>query len=101
MNHQRFKFYHHSTEYYRQLYNSIKQLEDNCKDINYTVLPSTINYKRKSKFIKVIVIQINYIKRLGESHDSHSSQSVSCDLLYSLYLSEIPHISWQSQDKML
>ena len=52
MNHQRFKFYHHSTEYYRQLYNSIKQLEDNCKDINYTVLPSTINYNRKSKFIK-------------------------------------------------
>lgn len=52
MNHQRFKFYHHSTEYYRQLYNSIQQLEDNCKDINYTVLPSTINYNRKSKFIK-------------------------------------------------
>ena len=52
MNHQRFKFYHHSTEYYRQLYNSIKQLEDSCKDINYEVLPSTINYKRKSKFIK-------------------------------------------------
>ena len=51
MNHQRFKFYHHSTEYYRQLYNSIKQLEDSCKDINYTVLPSTINYNRKSKFI--------------------------------------------------
>ena len=52
INHQRFKFYHHSTEYYRQLYNSIKQLEDSCKDINYTVLPSTINYNRKSKFIK-------------------------------------------------
>ena len=52
MNHQRFKFYHHSTEYYRQLYNSIKQLETNCKEIDYTVLPSTINYKRKSKFIK-------------------------------------------------
>ena len=52
MNHQRFKFYHHSTEYYRQLSNSIQQLEDNCKDINYTVLPSTINNKRKSKFIK-------------------------------------------------
>ena len=48
MNHQRFKFYHHSTEYYRQLYNSIKQLEDSCKDINYNVLPSTINYNRKS-----------------------------------------------------
>ena len=36
MNHQRFKFYHHSTEYYRQLYNSIQQLEDSCKEVNYT-----------------------------------------------------------------
>ena len=52
LNHKRFKFYHHSTEYYRQLYNSIKQLEDSCKEINYEVLPSTINYKRKSNFIK-------------------------------------------------
>ena len=52
MNHQRFKFYKHSTEYYRQLANSIQQLEDTCKDINYTVYPSTINYNRKSKFIK-------------------------------------------------
>ena len=33
----------HSINYYRQLYNSIKQLEDNCKEVNY---------KRKSKFIK-------------------------------------------------
>ncbi len=52
MNLQKFKFYHHSAEYYRQLYNSIKQLEDNCKEVNYTVLPSTINRKRSSKFIK-------------------------------------------------
>ena len=44
----------HSVNYYRQLYNSIKQLEDNCKEIDYKVLPSTINYKRKSKFIKPI-----------------------------------------------
>ena len=42
----------YSTNYYRQLYNSIKQLEYQCKEINYKVLPSTINYKRKSKFIK-------------------------------------------------
>ena len=42
----------HFVNYYRQLYNSIKQLEDSCKEINYQVLPSTINYKRKSKFIK-------------------------------------------------
>ncbi len=41
-----------STNYYRQLYNSIKQLEYQCKEVNYKVLPSTINYKRKSKFIK-------------------------------------------------
>ena len=52
MNLQKFKFYHHSAEYYRQLYNSIKQLEDNCQEVNYTVLPSTINCNRKSKFIK-------------------------------------------------
>ena len=52
MNHQRFKFYHHSTNYYRQLYDSIKQLEDSCREINYEVLPSTINYKRNSSFIK-------------------------------------------------
>ena len=52
MNHSRFKFYKHSTEYYRQLANSITHLEENNKDINYIVLPSTINYNRKSKFIK-------------------------------------------------
>ena len=52
MNHQRFKFYHHSTEYYKQLYNTITHLEENCKEVNYKVLPSTINYNRKSKFIK-------------------------------------------------
>ena len=28
MNHQRFKFYKHSTEYYRSLYNTIKELEE-------------------------------------------------------------------------
>jgi len=42
----------HSINYYRQLYNSIQQLEKSCKEINYEVLPSTINYKRKSTFIK-------------------------------------------------
>ena len=96
MNHQRFKFYHHSTEYYRQLYNSIKQLEDSCKDINYTVLPSTNNYKRKSKFIKSN-------RNTNKTHkkvmwdlkwvlwDSQSlSQSDSCDLLD---LCGIPKIS--------
>ena len=94
MNHQRFKFYHHSTEYYRQLYNSIKQLEDNCKDINYTVLPSTINYNRKSKFIKSNSNTNKTHKKIGwVSWDSQSlSQSVSCDLLYSWISTEIPHI---------
>ena len=83
MNHQRFKFYHHSTEYYRQLYNSIQQLEDSCKDINYTVLPSTINYNRKSKFIKSNSNTNKTHKKVGwVSWDSQSlSQSVSCDLL--------------------
>jgi len=42
----------HSLSYYQSLYNSIKQLEDQCREINYEVLPSTINYKRNSKFIK-------------------------------------------------
>ena len=42
----------HSYNYYQQLYNSITHLEENCKEVNYQVLPSTINYKRKSKFIK-------------------------------------------------
>ena len=99
MNHQRFKFYHHSTEYYRQLYNNIKQLEDSCKDINYTVLPSTINYNRKSKFIKSNSNTNKTHKKVGwVSWFSLSSQSVSCDTVYS---SEIPHISTQSHDKML
>jgi len=42
----------YSTNYYRQLYDSIKQLELQCKQVNYYVLPSTINYKRNSTFIK-------------------------------------------------
>jgi len=54
MNLQKFKFYHHSAEYYRQLYNSIKQLEDSCKEVNYTVYPSTITNARKSVFRKHI-----------------------------------------------
>ena len=90
----------HSYNYYQQLYNSITHLEENCKEVKYKVLPSTINYKRKSKFIKSNSNTNKLHKKVGwvqvETH-THS-QSVSCDLLY---LSEIPHISWQSQDKML
>ena len=52
MNHQRFKFYKHSTEYYKSLYNTITHLEENDVTPCITQYPSTINYKRKSKFIK-------------------------------------------------
>ena len=41
-----------SLTYYQQLYKTITHLEENCKEVNYKVLPSTINYNRKSKFIK-------------------------------------------------
>ena len=41
-----------SYDYYKQLHDSITHLEENCKEVTYTVLPSTVNYKRKSKFIK-------------------------------------------------
>ena len=52
MNHQRFKFYKHSTEYYKSLLNTINELEE--LDVTPCIIqyPSTINYKRKSKFIK-------------------------------------------------
>ena len=65
MNHQRFKFYHHSTTYYKQLHDSIKQLQDNCKEVTYTVLPSTINRKRTSKFIKSNSNTIKTHKKVG------------------------------------
>ena len=90
MNHQRFKFYKHSTEYYRQLSNSITHLEENCKDINYIVLPSTINYNRKSKFIKSNSNTNKSHKKVGwVSWFSLSSQSVSCDALYSCGYADI------------
>ena len=88
-----------SYEYYKQLSDSITHLEENCKEINYQVLPSTINYKRKSKFIKSNSNTNKMHKKVGwVSWFSLSSQSVSCDTVYS---SEIPHISTQSHDKML
>ena len=65
MNHQRFKFYHHSTDYYKQLYNTITHLEENCKEVNYKVLPSTINYNRKSKFIKSNNNTVKLHKQIG------------------------------------
>ena len=52
MNQQRIKFYNHSTEYYKSLLNTINELEE--LDVTPCIIqyPSTINYKRKSKFIK-------------------------------------------------
>ena len=52
MNHQRFKFYKHSTEYYKSLYNTIKELEELDLTPSLSQYNSTINYNRKSKFIK-------------------------------------------------
>ena len=52
MNHQRFKFYHHSTKYYQSLYNTINELEELGLEPELNQYPSTINNKRKSKFIK-------------------------------------------------
>ena len=51
MNHQRFKFYKHSTEYYKSLYNTITELEELDVTPCLQQYPSTINYNRKSKFI--------------------------------------------------
>ncbi len=64
MNHQRFKFYHHSTEYYKQLYNNINDLENKGLKASYTVYPSTINYNRKSKFIKTNNNTIKRVKKV-------------------------------------
>ena len=52
MNHQRFKFYKHSTEYYRSLYNTVTELEDEDITPVLTQYPSTINRKRRSTFVK-------------------------------------------------
>jgi len=102
MNHQRFKFYKHSTQYYKSLLNTINELEELDVTPCITQYPSTINYKRKSKFIKSNSNTNKLHKKVGwVSWFSLSSQSVSCDLLYSWLSLEIPHISWQSQDKML
>jgi len=51
-NHKFFKYYHHSKSYYEQLAKEIDMLQDQCKTVSYQQLPSTINYNRKSKFIK-------------------------------------------------
>ena len=43
MNHQRFKFYKHSTEYYKSLLNTINELEELDVTPCITLYPSTIN----------------------------------------------------------
>ena len=85
MNHQRFKFYHHSTEYYKQLYNTIKELEELDLTPSLSQYNSTINYNRKSKFIKTNSNTNKMHKKVGwVSWDSQSlSQSVLCDSLES------------------
>ena len=85
MNHQRFKFYKHSTEYYKSLYNTIKELEELDLTPTLSQYNSTINYNRKSKFIKSNSNTNKTHKKVGwVSWDSQSlSQSVSCDALYS------------------
>ena len=84
MNHQRFKFYKHSTEYYKSLLNTINELEELDVTPCITQYPSTINYNRKSKFIKSNSNTNKTHKKVGwvqyESHKTHThSQSVSCD----------------------
>ena len=41
-----------SLTYYKTLLLQIEQLENQCKTVSYSKLPSTFNYKRKSSFIK-------------------------------------------------
>ena len=92
MNHQRFKFYKHSTEYYKSLYNTIKELEELDLTPSLSQYNSTINYNRKSKFIKSNSNTNKMHKKVGwVSWDSQSlSQSVLCD---TLVLCGIPKIS--------
>ena len=54
-----------SYDYYKQLHDSITHLEQNCKEVTYTVLPSTINRKRTSKFIKSNSNTVKTHKKVG------------------------------------
>ena len=83
MNHQRFKFYKHSTEYYKSLLNTITELEELDLTPDLQQYKSTINCNRNSKFIKTNSNTNKTHKKVGwVSWDSQSlSQSVSCDLL--------------------
>ena len=76
MNHQRFKFYKHSAEYYKSLYNTITELEELDLTPDLQQYRSTINCNRKSKFIKTNNNTKKYNKKVGWV--SWDSQSVSC-----------------------
>ena len=95
MNHQRFKFYKHSTEYYKSLYNTIKELEELDLTPTLSQYNSTINNNRKSKFIKSNSNTNKTHKKVGWDlswvlWDSQSlSQSVLCDSLYSCGIAQI------------
>ena len=79
MNHQRFKFYKHSTEYYKSLLNTINELEELDVTPCLQQYPSTINYKRKSKFIKSNSNTNKMHKKvmwvLNEIHNHYHNQS--------------------------
>ena len=95
MNHQRFKFYKHSTEYYKSLYNTITELEELDLTPCLTQYKSTINNNRKSKFIKSNSNTNKTHKKVMWDlkwvlWDSQSlSQSVSCDSLESCGITQI------------
>ena len=91
MNHQRFKFYKHSTEYYRSLYNTISELEGLDLTPTLSQYNSTINYNRKSKFIKSNSNTNKLHKKIGwVSWDSQSGvPNKMCDTAQILIQSHI------------
>ena len=95
MNHQRFKFYKHSTEYYKSLYNTITELEELDLTPTLSQYNSTINNNRKSKFIKSNSNTNKMHKKVMWDQewvlwDSQSlSQSVLCDSLESCGILQI------------
>ena len=94
MNHQRFKFYKHSTEYYKSLYNTIKELEELDLTPTLSQYNSTINYNRKSKFIKSNSNTNKTHKKVGwVSWDSQSIITIS--------LMRLIRIMWYSPNIML
>ena len=94
MNHQRFKFYKHSTEYYKSLYNTIKELEELDLTPSLSQYNSTINYNRKSKFIKSNSNTNKTHKKVGwVSWDSQSIITIS--------LMQLIRLMWYSLNIML